>query len=140
MVPTGTGSNDMHDAHELEGLLMSSGLDYESHDGGTWVVHDGGDHLDNIVIQLSPPVIVFRVKLMAPPRDLAQRAQLYERLLQLNATDMVAGAYALEGDAVVITETLQTENLDANELQAAVDGLSLAISEHYQELRGYLSA
>ena len=51
-----------------------------------------------------------------------------------------SGAYALEGQAIVITETLQTENLDANELQAAVDGLSLAISEHYQELRGYLPA
>ena len=119
---------------------MTSGLDYESHDGGTWVVHDESDHLDNVVIQFAPPVVVFRVKLMDTPTDLTQRAQLYERLLQLNATDMVAGAYALEGSAVVVTETLQTENLDANELQAAVDGLSLAISEHYQELRGYLSA
>lgn len=130
----------MHDAHELEGLLMSSGLDYESHDGGTWVVHQESDHLDNVVIQFAPPVVVFRVKLMDTPDDLDQRARLYERLLQLNAADMVAGAYALEGSAVVITETLQTENLDANELQAAVDGLSLAISEHYQELGGYLSA
>ena len=130
----------MHDAHELEGLLMSSGLDYESHDGGTWVVHQESDHLDNVVIQFAPPVVVFRVKLMDTPDDLDLRARLYERLLQLNAADMVAGAYALEGSAVVITETLQTENLDANELQAAVDGLSLAISEHYQELGGYLSA
>jgi len=130
----------MTDAHELESLLMSSGLDYDSHEGGTWVVHNESDHLDNVVIQFAPPVVVFRVKLMDTPGDAAQRAQLYERLLQLNATDMVAGAYALEGNAIVITETLQTENLDANELQAAVDGLSLAISEHYQELRGYLSA
>ena len=130
----------MTDAHELEGLLMNSGLDYESHAGDTWVIHNQSDHLDNVVLQFAPPVIVFRVKLMDAPQDAQKRADLYERLLQLNATDMVAGAYALEGQAIIITETLQTENLDANELQAAVDGLSLAISEHYQELRGYLSA
>lgn len=130
----------MTDAHELEGLLMNSGLDYESHAGDTWVIHNQSDHLDNVVLQFTPPVIVFRVKLMDAPQDAQKRADLYERLLQLNATDMVAGAYALEGQAIVITETLQTENLDANELQAAVDGLSLAISEHYQELRGYLAA
>ncbi len=130
----------MTDAHELEGLLMNSGLDYESHAGDTWVIHNQSDHLDNVVLQFTPPVIVFRVKLMDAPQDAQKRADLYERLLQLNATDMVAGAYALEGQAIVITENLQTENLDANELQAAVDGLSLAISEHYQELRGYLAA
>ena len=130
----------MHEAHELEGLRMNSGLDYEAHAGGTWVVHNESDHIDNVVIQFAPPVVVFRVKLMETPEDASKRSALYERLLQLNATDMVAGAYALEGDAIVITETLQTENLDNNELQAAVDGLSLAISEHYQELRGYLPA
>lgn len=130
----------MQDAQELEGLLIDSGLDYESHDGGTWLVHDASDHLDNIAIHFSPPVIVFRVKLMGTPDDGDAKARLFERLLQLNATDMVAGAYALEGDAVIVTETLQTENLDSNEFQAAIDGLTLAISEHYSELSSFLSA
>jgi len=130
----------MVDAHELEGLLMGCGLDYEAHEGGTWLLHDESDLIDNVVIQFTPPVIVFRVKLMAVPTDSAARTQLFERLLQLNATDMVAGAYALEGDSVIVTETLQTENLDTNEFQAAIDGLTLAISEHYSELGGFLDA
>jgi hypothetical protein len=130
----------MEEAQELEGLLMASGLDYEAYDGGTWLIHDAGDQIDNIAVHFSPPVIVFRVKLMESPADAERQARLYERLLQLNAGEMVAGAFALEGDAVIVTETLQTENLDANEFQAAIDGLTLAISQHYPELRGFISA
>jgi len=130
----------MEEAQELEGLLMASGLDYEAYDGGTWLVHEASDEIDNIAIHFSPPVIVFRVKLMESPADAERQARLYERLLQLNAGEMVAGAFALEGNAVIVTETLQTENLDANEFQAAIDGLTLAISQHYPELRGFISA
>jgi hypothetical protein len=50
---------------------------------------------------------------------------------------MIAGAYGLEGNAVVITDTLQSENLDYNEFQASVDALTMAISQHYPLLSKY---
>lgn len=123
----------------LEGYLIRSGLDYEAADVGTWIVHDDGD-VDNIVIQFTPPVVVFRVKLMEVPGDGASRSALFERLLQLNGSEMISGAYGLEGSAVIVTETLQAENLDHNEFQAAIDGITLSIADHYETLKGFHTA
>ena len=73
---------------------------------------------------------------MEVPRG-GKRAEFCEQLLRLNATEMVAGAYGIEDENVVIVDTLQSENLDINELQASIDGMSLAISVHYSVLSGY---
>lgn len=122
----------------IEGFLIRTGCGYDSIDDGMWVIHDEDvDHVDNIVVTYAPPLVLFRVKLMDLPRDPKRRAALYERLLQLNATEMVAGAYGVEANAVVASEALQSENLDYNEFQAAIDGMSLAITDHYRELKQY---
>lgn len=124
--------------HDLiEGYLVRSGAVYDVAGENIWVVHDEVDNVENIVIRLAPPIVLFRVKLMDVPKDQAQQAALYRKLLDLNATSMVSGAYALEGDAVIALETLQSENLDYNEFQAAIDGLTLAITEHYDELKSF---
>ncbi len=124
--------------HDLiEGYLVRSGATYDVIGENMWVVHDEIDHVDNIVINLAPPVVLFRVKLMEMPSDPTQQAQLCRKLLELNASAMVAGAYAIDGNSVIALETLQSENLDYNELQAAIDGLTLAITEHYDELKSF---
>jgi hypothetical protein len=123
----------------IDEYLVRSGLGYDALDDGMWVIHDEDDQLDNIILTWSPPIIVFQVKLMNAPADAGQRAALFEELLRLNATDMVSGAYALEGNAIVATETLQSENLDFNEFQAAIDGLTMALTQHYAQLRTYHS-
>jgi hypothetical protein len=123
----------------IDEYLVRSGLGYDALDDGMWVIHDEEDQLDNIILTWSPPIIVFQVKLMNAPADAGQRAALFEELLRLNATDMVSGAYALESNAIVATETLQSENLDFNEFQAAIDGLTMALTQHYAQLRTYHS-
>lgn len=125
------------DTDIIEGYLVRSGIPYDAIGEGMWVVHDEVDQVDNIVITLSHPVVMFRVKLMDLPKRETERSAVFRKLLELNASSMVAGAYALEGDAVVAVETLQSENLDFNEFQAAIDGLTLAITEHYESLREY---
>ena len=121
----------------IEGYLIRGNLEFETVDEGMWIIHDDVDQVDNVVIQLSPPLVVFRVKLMDVPETPEARSKLFQRLLELNATEMVSGAYGLEGRAVIATETLQSENLDFNEFQAAIDGLTLAISEHYEDLKSF---
>ena len=72
--------------------------------------------------------------------DPAQQAALCRKLLELNANAMVSGAYAIENGSVIALETLQAENLDYNEFQAAIDGLTLAITEHYEDLKHFHQA
>lgn len=120
---------------QIEAYMIEAELPFEQVGDGLWLIHDETDYIDNIVLIHNEPVITFRVKLMEAPSD--NRLKLFTRLLELNATSMVAGAFGLEDEAVVIVDTLQSENLDYNEFQAAIDAIALAIREHYEELRGY---
>ena len=120
----------------IEDYLIRSEFPFEKVDEGFWLIHDEFDQIDNIVIYYSPPVVTFRVKLLnVPDLEDATRLELYEKLLELNATSMVAGAYGLENEAVVVVDTLQAENLDFNEFQASIDSMALAIREHYRPVR-----
>lgn len=121
----------------IEGYLVRTGVAYDVLGEGIWVVHDELEHVDNIVVTLASPVVVFRVKLMEMPADGPEAAALCKKLLELNASAMVSGAYAIENGAVIALETLQAENLDYNEFQAAIDGLTLAITEHYEQLKQF---
>lgn len=123
-------------AQDIESYLIQMGVPYEEVGRNTWMIHDEHEMVDNLVVTLNGPVVVFHVKLMDIP-DSADRQALYEELLRLNTTEMLHGAYGLDGNAVVATDTLQAENLDFNEFQASVDSLSLCITDHYHRLAKY---
>ena len=61
-------------------------------------------------------------------------------LLSLNTTEMVHGAFGLEGDTVVVVHALELENLDLNEFQAVVDDMSMALAKNQPNLARYLNA
>jgi hypothetical protein len=84
------------------------------------------------VVKYQPPVLVCRVNVMDLPEK--NREELFQTLLALNATEMMHGAYGLEGGKIVISDALQLENLDFNELQATVDDITLAVADHYSRL------
>ncbi len=127
----------MATAEDIEGYLIRMGVPYETIGEQMWMIHDEYEMVDNIVVTLNDPVVLFHVRLMKIPPG-CDRVGLYQALLTLNTTDMMHGAYGLEGDdAVVATDTLQAENLDFNEFQASVDSLSLCISKHYETLLPY---
>jgi hypothetical protein len=127
----------MRTNEEIEAYLLQMGRDFTSAGDGVWVIHDDYQHIENIAVCYAPPVITFRVKLMELPQ-VSRREALFEKLLRLNASEMIAGAYGIENNSIVIVDTLQAENLDMNELQASVDGLSLAISMHFPLLQEFL--
>jgi Putative bacterial sensory transduction regulator len=115
----------------IEHYLIEIGLPYETLEESMWVIRD----VANIVVTLEPPLVVFRAKLMELPKR--RREALFQLLLELNATQMLHGAYGLEQDSVVLIDTLQSEHLDYNEFQASVDALSLAIAQDYDKLKAF---
>ncbi len=134
MANDSTSSSASHTAEKLESFLLNAGIAHEHIGEGTWLLRDPNWVGAQIVVQNTEPLVIFRVKLMDLPADLsdAKAAKLFRHLLQLNASDMLQGAYALEGNALVAVECMQSENLDQNEFLAAIDSLSLAIMEHRQ--------
>ena len=120
-------------SQDIEAYLIKMGISYDEIAKDTWMIRDNEDAVENLVVTLNDPVIVFHVKLMDIPAG-CDRLPLFTELLRLNAAEMLHGAYGLEGNAVVATDTLQAENLDFNEFQASVDSLNLAITSHYRRL------
>jgi hypothetical protein len=102
---------------------------------GLWVIRtvEGAE----LVIHYNPPVVVMRVRVMEPPVHEPRRADLYRQLLEFNARDLVHGSYGLEGDHVVLTDTLELENLDFSEFQASFDSILLALASHLGSLAPY---
>ncbi len=127
----------MKTASDVQAYLERMELPYEEHREGTWVV-SGLDGVDNLVVTLAGPVLVFRVKMMEIPRN--QREELYRTLLELNAMEMMHGAYGIEGDSIVIMDALQLENLDYNEFAATIDDISLAVASHHGRLAKFREA
>ena len=127
----------MKTAADVQAYLLKMELPYEEPREGTWVV-TGLDGLDNLVITLAGPVLVFRVKVMDIPHT--HREELYRTLLELNATEMMHGAYGVEGESVVIMDALQLENLDYNEFAATVDDITLAVASHHGRLAKFREA
>jgi len=119
----------MKSADDVESYLLQTGVAYETIKPGIWLVKLDGAAL---VISIAGPVVAFRLKIMDLPRS--GREELYRTLLSLNTTDMVHGAFGLEGDTVVVVHALQLENLDLNEFQAVVDDMSLAVGKHHANL------
>jgi hypothetical protein len=131
----------MKTAADIQDFLLRLELPYEEPSEGTFVIQ-GQDGLDNIVLILAGPVVVFRVKLMEVPQHApsAQREELFRTLLELNAAEMMHGAYGVEGNSVVICDALQLENLDFNEFAASMDDISMAVASHRGRLAKFRGA
>ncbi len=122
----------MKSAEDIESFLIQMDAHYESVGDDIWVVTDLGPEM---VVSIAGPVVVFRIKVLElekVPAD--KREALYSKLLELNATEMMHGAYGLEQGAVVVTDALQLEHLDFSEFQATMDDIGMALTNHYRTL------
>ena len=70
-------------------------------------------------------------------RERAAALELFRQLLEYNARELVHGSYGLEGDHVVLTDTLELENLDFSEFEASFDSITLALASHLATLAPY---
>ena len=100
-----------------------------------WLVRTPEDA--EVVVHYAPPVVILRVRVMELPASEPRRGELFRQLLEYNARDLVHGSYGLEGDHVVLTDTLELENLDFSEFEASFDSLNLALASHLGSLAAF---
>ena len=129
----------MRTKEDVEQYLIDLDTDYEVVDEGLYRLIDDVQDVEDIFVHVTGPLVIFSVRLMKVPTHnieafyLCRAAQ--EIPLELNATALVAGAYGIDGNDVMITDTLQLENLDYNEFLASIESLAMAINEHYPMLK-----
>jgi len=119
----------------IESYLVKLSLTFQEAGAGTWVVRDAAKGLENLLIILSEPLVILRINVMEAPAT--DREKLFEELLRLNASDMVHGAYALDGKHIIIVDTLEAETMDLEEFEASIDAIGLALAQHYRVLSRY---
>jgi hypothetical protein len=100
-----------------------------------WLARTSDDA--EVVVHFAPPVVILRVRVMELPGSEPRRSDLFRQLLECNARELVHGSYGLEGDHVVLTDTLELENLDFNEFEASFDSITLALASHLATLAPY---
>ena len=125
---------------DLESFLVrlgAEGASYSEVEPGMFVVRPGGTPDAQVVVHLTPPVLLLRMNVMPVPSDAATAAKLSRRLLELNATDLVHGAYGISADDIILTEALELANLDFSEFLAAYESMTLALASHVRELAPY---
>jgi hypothetical protein len=127
----------MRTREDIESYLMRSDQSYEEVGEDMWVVHDASG--ENVVVRLSGPLVLFRVKVLELDR-IERLEALYRKLLEFNASEMVHGSYGIADGSVVLTCALRLENCDYDEFQGTIDDLSLALSNHYETLASFRDA
>lgn len=117
---------------DLESYLIRMDVDYQEVAEGMYLVRSRTDDLP-IVVNHSPPLLIVRMKVMDLPREVD--SSLFRTLLELNATDLVHGAYGIEENELILSHTFLLETLDFQELQAALESVQMAASSHMERIR-----
>ena len=130
---------------DIEGFLDRLTTDdsqttYEEIGDGIWRVRPGGALDLEVAVSYSPPVVLLRVKVMTIPGDNGRCAGLNRRLLELNATDLLHGAYGIDRETVVLSEALELSHLDYEEFLASYESMTLALASHLREFASFREA
>jgi len=120
---------------DVESYLLRMGLDIEEVEEGLWVIKPGGDGAP-VVAHYSPPLLLLRIKVMDLPtaNGDTRLGQLYRKLLEFNATDILHGSYGIEENEIVLSDALELETLDFAELRNSYESMIFAASSHLSRL------
>jgi hypothetical protein len=121
--------------NKIEQYLIDLMLTYQEIGQNMWLIDDEDHGLQGVAVARADSLVIVRIVVMDAPKE--NRLELFTKLLELNANELVHGAYALEDDKVVLIDTLEYDTLDYTEFRASLDALSLALIQHYPILSKY---
>ena len=122
---------------DLESFLIRMDLEYDEVDEGMFLTR-GEDGGAPVVVHYADALLIIRMKVMDLPTE--GSVELYRTLLELNATEVVHGAYGIEDGDLILSDTLELETLDFHELQASMESITLAAATHIEQIRGLAGA
>lgn len=98
----------------------------------TFVISKETEGIKNMILVIAPQILIVEQFLFRCKKN---ETEVYKELLIKNR-DIVHGSFVLDenGEKVIFRDTLQTENLDQNELIATINSLSLLLSEYSAEM------
>ena len=119
---------------DLESFLIRMGLEYEEVDDGMYLTRTESE-APPVVVHYADALLLIRMKVMDMPEENERSVDLYRTLLELNANEVVHGAYGIEDGDLILSDTLELETLDFLELQASMESITLAAATHMDTIR-----
>jgi Tir chaperone family protein CesT len=120
---------------DLEGHLARLNRSFERAEDADVYLVSMGPGQPPCALNISPPVLVVQVRVAgAPTKDDAGSARFMRRLLELNVSGLLHAAFGIESGQIVLTSALELQNLDMNELEAVLNDLDMALSQHVPSL------
>ena len=130
----------MSDFDKVKSFIMDMGfsISHEDTKEELIVIDDDERGINNLVIDCESPILILEQVIIPMPQN---SSDFCKRILQINRT-LVHGSFVLdeEGTTLLFRDTLQTENLDRNELEGSIDALSLALAEYASELVSFTNS
>jgi hypothetical protein len=120
--------------------LSATGATYSEVEPGFWIVRPSPESDLSLAVNYSPPVVLLRIDVMTLPDDATHMATLTRRLLELNASDLLHGAYGIQDKHIVLTEALELSALDFEEFLASYESMTLALASHLREFGSHREA
>lgn len=120
---------------KIEQYLIDLMFTYQQIDENLWLLDDEEHSLQGVAVMQAEPLVIVRAEIMDIPKD--NLLELYKKLLELNATDMIHGAYALANGKIILVDSLIYNTMDFEEFRASLDSFSLALTQHYPILSKY---
>jgi len=120
---------------KIEQYLINLMLSYRQLDTNLWLLEDEEHTLQGVAVMQAEPLVIIRAEVMDVPKN--NVLELFTKLLELNAADIIHGAYALDKNKIVLIDTLHYETMGYEDFRAALDSFSLALSDHYPILSKY---
>jgi len=114
---------------KIEQYLIDLMITYQQVGKNLWLLDDEERSLQGVAIMQAEPLVIVRAEVMDVPKG--NLLELFTKLLELNASDVIHGAYALDKNKIILLDTLQYESMDNEDFRATLDSFSMALVEHY---------
>jgi hypothetical protein len=122
----------MRTVKDVEAYLARMNRTFQSAPGTTETfLVSGGENYPAVAVRVDPPLVILRVRIGDVPEA---PLELFRSMLELNARELVHSSYGVDEGHILLSSALELENLDYNELQAALDEIDLALAQQVPAL------
>ena len=119
---------------KIESYISELGysVSYSNEKEGILCIENESDGIKNLILGIAPPILIIEQFIFTLKSD---DSNVLKSLLMKNR-DIIHGAFVLDekGEKVIFRYTMQIENLNMNELDGALNSLSLLLSEYYEQI------
>ncbi|MCX7021693.1 MAG: YbjN domain-containing protein [bacterium] len=117
---------------KLEHFFLNLNYDYNQVAEGVWVINADHDDSTNVVVSVAENLVLFRLKLAEVPAD--ADVALFKKLLGLNMK-LDHGAVAIDGNDLVLVDSVEGAGIHADEIHASVMALENGAQMIYDAIR-----